>query len=681
MPRLRLTFRAKLWGVLCGLVFVALAFALKFAEDATLNRVQADSLARFQRTLAAFSELQRLRAELLDQSIETLSRANPQLRSILSTASLAGSDLGFGPEPSPAAQGEALRDANLRLQSALPSLALHDSQRVFAVASATGELLYSKADPDRYGQDLSQLDIVRHIADSGRGAVLWLDTDPTVDDVRIVPEQPSPAAYLVRGKPVVFQEEIHGLVLAGEPIDRDLLIALRAISGVDVALIAGPQVLATTLSVADAGWLGRVLDGADAASNAGGIAELSLGGTRYLAFHAEVVPGVPVSKARFVLLTSLDAELATYRALSKTLMLAGIATMAAALVVGYLLARGITRPLAALRNAARRIGAGEFDVPVNIKTGDELEELGDAFNDMAAGLRERELIKRTLERYVSRGVAAELLREPGQAALAGVRRELTVLFVDLAGFTSLAERMTPEAVVAHLNEYFEAVCSAVLDEDGTVKEFQGDGVVAFWGAPIAQPDHAVRACRAALAAAARLDVLCASWAARGVPAPSYRMGLHTAELIAGEIGSQERGTYGIVGDGMNLASRIEGMNKFYGTRILISEATRVRAGDEFVVRELDVVRVVGRRAPVKVFELIAHGSRPDLSASRSSGRYADALNAYRNRDWNRAAQILDDLLETHPDDAPARVLAARVASYRAAPPPADWDGVFALDRK
>lgn len=681
MPRLRLTFRAKLWGVLCGLVFVALAFALKFAEDATLNRVQADSLARFQRTLAAFSELQRLRAELLDQSIETLSRTNPQLRSILSTASLAESDLGFGPEPSPDAQDEALRDANLRLQSALPSLALHDSQRVFAVASATGELLYSKADPDRYGQDLSQLEIVRHIADSGHGAVLWLDTDPTVDDVRIVPEQPSPAAYLVRGKPVVFQEEIHGLVLAGEPIDRDLLIALRAISGVDVALVAGPQVLATTLSVADAGWLARILGGVDAAARAGGISELSLGGARYLAFRAEVVPGVPVSKAQFVLLTSLDGELATYRALSKTLMLVGIATMAAALVIGYLLARGITRPLAALRGAARRIGAGEFDVPVRIETGDELEELGDAFNDMAAGLRERELIKRTLERYVSKGVAAELLREPGQAALAGVRRELTVLFVDLAGFTSLAERMTPEAVVAHLNEYFEAVCGAVLEEDGTVKEFQGDGVVAFWGAPIAQPDHAVRACRAALAAAARLDVLCASWAARGVPAPSYRMGLHTAELVAGEIGSQERGTYGIVGDGMNLASRIEGMNKFYGTRILISDATRVRAGDEFVVRELDVVRVVGRRTPVKVFELIAHGSRPDLSASRSSGRYADALDAYRNRDWNRAAQILDDLLEAHPDDAPVRVLAARVASYRAAPPPADWDGVFALDSK
>src|SRR4029453_10491307 len=133
-------------------------------------------------------------------------------------------------------------------------------------------------------------------------------------------------------------------------------------------------------------------------------------------------------------------------------------------------------------------------------------------------------------------------------------RGLQVLFVDLGGFTRLAEELAPEAVVAHLNEYFEAVCGAVLEHDGTVKEFQGDGVVAFWGAPIAQSDHAVRACRAALGAATRLDALCARWTERGVVAPSYRMGMHTAELVAGEIGSAERGTYGVVGDGMNLAS-------------------------------------------------------------------------------------------------------------------------------
>lgn len=677
---LRLRFRTKIWAVLCGFVFAALAVALVIAQDVTLSRARDESRARFDRTLVAFSELQRLRAELLAEAIDALTRTNPQLRTILSTASLAQTDLGVGPAPT----NDALRDANLRLQSALPSLALHERQVIFAVASAEGQLLYSKADPERYGQDLSQIELLRVIADQGRGAALWLDAETRIEGARLAPAYPTPALYLVRGEPVVFDDEVHGLVLAGEPIDRALLSSLRAISGVELALLAGPRVLATTLSETDAARLREKIGafGTPALVGAGGeIAEITLSGERYLALRAEIVPGLPAAQAGFILLSSLDAALAGFRDLRQTLIGVGLIILAAALGLGFALARGITRPIATLTHAARRIGAGEFDARVAIATGDELEELGGAFNEMAAGLSERELIKQTLERYVSKNVAAELLRAPGQAALAGVRRELTVLFVDLGGFTRLAEELAPEAVVAHLNEYFEAVCGAVLEQDGTVKEFQGDGVVAFWGAPIAQPDHAVRACRAALDAAARLDLLCARWRERGVVAPSYRMGLHTAELVAGEIGSAERGTYGVVGDGMNLASRLEGANKVYGTRILVSDATRVRAGAEFVTRELDQVRVVGRRAAVRIFELVGTSGAVDARALRVLEHYAAALAAHRARDWDAAARALEALQALDPDDAPARVLAARGSAYRTDPPPSDWDGVFALDAK
>jgi class 3 adenylate cyclase len=676
----RLRFRTKIWAVLCGFVFGALAVALVVAQNVTLSRARDESRARFDRTLVAFSELQSLRAELLAEAIDALTRTNPQLRTILSTASLAQTDLGVGPAPT----NDALRDANLRLQSALPSLALHERQVIFAVASAEGQLLYSKADPERYGQDLSQVELVRQIADHGRAAALWLDADTRVQGARLAPAYPSPALYLVRGEPVVFDDEVHGLVIAGEPIDRTLLSSLRAISGVELALLAGPRVLASTLSEADTTALRAKLgeSGTPALVGPGGeIAEITLGRERYLALRAEIVPGLPAAQAGFILLSSLDAALAGFRDLRQTLIGVGSVILVAALGLGFALARGITRPIATLAQAARRIGAGQFDARVAIATGDELEELGGAFNEMAAGLSERELIKQTLERYVSKNVAAELLRAPGQAALAGVRRELTVLFVDLGGFTRLAEELAPEAVVAHLNEYFEAVCGAVLEHDGTVKEFQGDGVVAFWGAPIAQPDHAVRACRAALAASVRLDALCARWVERGVVAPSYRMGLHTAELVAGEIGSAERGTYGVVGDGMNLASRLEGANKVYGTRILVSETTRARAGAEFVTRELDQVRVVGRRAAVRIFELVGASAGVDAHALRVLEHYATALAAHRARDWDAAGRALDALLALAPDDAPARVLAARGSAFRAHPPPSDWDGVFALDAK
>jgi class 3 adenylate cyclase len=678
--RLRLRFRTKVWIVLCGLVGAALAVALLVAQDAALRRVRAESRARFDRTLVAFHELQLLRARFASAEIDALSRANPQLRTILSTASLAGADLGVGV----AKPEDALHDANLRLQSALPSLALDPKLVVFALANADGRLVYSRADPERYGQDLRALGLVRDVAAGARATWIWLDSDARVGDARLAPAYPSPALYLVRGEPVVFGDEVHGIVLLGEPLDRELLESLRAISGVDLALLSRRQVLATTLSTAQEGQLPVALARLarrKTQAPQGGIDEVRLGSERYLALRSELDPGTPEADASFLLLASLADEIAAFRDLRTTFLGVGLLVLAVALGVGYALARGITSPLALLGRAARRIGAGDLDARVAIATGDELESLGDAFNEMAAGLRERELIKTTLERYVSKNVAAELLRDPGRVALAGARRELTVLFVDLGGFTSLAEELAPEVVVAHLNEYFDTVCGAVLEEDGTVKDFQGDGVVAFWGAPIAQPDHARRAGRAALSTAARLERLRALWASRGTPAAGYRLGLHSAELVAGEIGSAERGAYGIVGDGMNLAARIEGANKLYGTRVLASDATRAELGSEFLVREIDHVRVVGRKQPVRLFELVALAASADARARRICELYERALGAYRERAFAESARILDELLATAPDDGPARVLRSRVTELQRTPPPPDWDAIFALETK
>jgi adenylate cyclase len=677
VARLRLRFRTKVWIVLCGLVGAALAVALLVAQDAALRRARDDSRTRFDRTLAAFHELQRLRARYASAEIDGLSRANPQLRTILSTASLAGADLGLG-----GAQPEdALRDANLRLQSALPSLALDPKLVVFALANADGRLLYSRADPERYGPDLRALGRVREVAGGARATWIWLDSDARTDEARLAPAYPSPALYLVRGEPVVFGDQVHGIVLLGEPLDRDLLESLRAITGVDLALVSRRQVLATTLSTAEEAQLPRALERLARRGAQAGIAEVRLGSERFLALRSDLDPGTPEADASFVLLASLADEIAAFRALRATLLGVGIVVLAAALAVGWALARGITRPLLSLGRAARRIGAGNLDARVEIATGDELESLGEAFNEMAAGLRERELIKSTLERYVSKNVAAELLRDPGRVALAGARRELTVLFVDLGGFTSLAEELAPEVVVAHLNEYFDAVCGAVLEEDGTVKEFQGDGVVAFWGAPIAQPDHAARACRAALVTAQRLELLRARWTARGTPAPGYRLGLHSAELVAGEIGSAERGAYGIVGDGMNLAARIESANKSYGTRVLVSDATRAALGSAFLLREIDHVRVVGRKRPVRLFELVALDASADARARTCCELYERALRAYRERAFSESLRILDELLAAVPDDGPALVLRARVSELERSAPPADWDAIFALETK
>src|SRR5262245_2629024 len=275
MARVRLRFRTKIWIALCGLVAAALAVALIVAQDAALRRARAEPRARFDRTLAAFRELQQLRARYFAAEVHSLSNANPQLRTILSTATLAGADLGFG---GAAPQDEALHDANLRLQSALPSLALDPKLVLFALANAEGLLLFSRADPERYGQDLRELGLVREVAAGRRASWIWLDDDARIGPARLAPAYPSPALYLVRGEPVVFGDEVHGVVLLGEPLDRELLESLRAISGVDLALVSRRRVLATTLSTAQEAELPGMLEklGRNDAAD-GGIAELRLG--------------------------------------------------------------------------------------------------------------------------------------------------------------------------------------------------------------------------------------------------------------------------------------------------------------------------------------------------------------------------------------------------------------------
>ena len=412
-PRVRLRFRTKVWAALCGVAAAALAIALLIAQDAALGRARAETRARFDRTLAAFHELQQLRARYVSAEIDALSRANPQLRTVLSTASLAGEDLGLGG----ARPEDALHDANLRLQSALPSLALDPKLALFALADADGRLVFSRADPERYGADLRELGLVRKVGEGARATWIWLDGDAQVDGARLAPAYPSPALYLVRGEPVVFGDVVHGIVLLGEPLDRELLESLRAISGVDLALVSRGRAIATTLSTAQAAQLGaRLAALALAEARPQPMAELQLGSERFLALRAELDPGTPLPDASFVLLTSLAPELAFVRDLRQTLAAVGLALFAVALAVGYALARGITDPLLALARAARRIGGGDLDARVEIATGDEVESLGEAFNEMAAGLRERELIKSTLERYVSKSVAAELLRDPAGLA-------------------------------------------------------------------------------------------------------------------------------------------------------------------------------------------------------------------------------------------------------------------------
>lgn len=291
-------------------------------------------------------------------------------------------------------------------------------------------------------------------------------------------------------------------------------------------------------------------------------------------------------------------------------------------------------------------------------------------------------IRRTFARFVSEAIVEEMLRHPERVKLGGERRELTVLFSDIRGFTSISERMSSEELVQVLNQYFTPMTRLVLAEGGTLDKYMGDALMAFFGAPVAMPDHAARACRAALAMKAKLAELNARWRAEGKLPEGAGMGigigLNSGEMSVGNMGSEDVFDYTVIGDNVNLGSRIEGLNKLYGSEVLVSESTAAAGADGFLFRELDRVRVKGKTEPVALFELLA--ARPaDPELEERARRFARALALYRERRFDAAAAAFEALAAV--GDGPAATVGKRARHLAREGAPADWEPVETLTSK
>jgi adenylate cyclase len=294
---------------------------------------------------------------------------------------------------------------------------------------------------------------------------------------------------------------------------------------------------------------------------------------------------------------------------------------------------------------------------------------------MKAGLR-------SFEKYVPRDLVRQLVRTGREAEVQGETREVSILFSDVAGFTGISEGLDPEALVAHLNRYFDHATNVLLTHGATIDKYIGDAIMAFWGAPRQQQDHAERACRAALGLRHSLDTLNAEWSAAGHPPMHTRIGVHTGEVVVGNIGSDERLSYTIIGDAVNLASRIEGINKTYGTWVTASEHTYRRVQDLVVGQALDVVAVKGRREGVLLYSLLglrASASEAELTLERLS---AEALDHYRARRWDEAIRAWEEISRLRDGaDPAARLLVERCRAYQQHPPPEGWDGIWVASHK
>lgn len=295
-------------------------------------------------------------------------------------------------------------------------------------------------------------------------------------------------------------------------------------------------------------------------------------------------------------------------------------------------------------------------------------------------------IRKTFEHYVSQAVVEEMLRHPERVKLGGERREMTVLFSDIRGFTSIAEGLDSEELVGLLNRFFTPMTRLVQAEGGTLDKYMGDALMAFYGAPVAQPDHALRACRAAIAMRSRLAELNAEWQAEGrLPAGvalGIGIGLNSGPMSVGNMGSEEVFDYTVIGDAVNLGSRIEGLNKLYKTEILASETTvratsRISRG-EIAFRELDRVRVKGKAEAVALFEVMGRRPLPAEAEALLAG-FAEALALYRERRFEAAEEGFGALAAA--GDSPSRVLADRCRHLGRHGAPADWEPVETLTTK
>ncbi|MEH2505963.1 class 3 adenylate cyclase [Bradyrhizobium sp. AZCC 1578] len=380
----------------------------------------------------------------------------------------------------------------------------------------------------------------------------------------------------------------------------------------------------------------------------------------------------------------------TMRDQQRAIVISAIVTMLAAilgLTFAFFVSTGITRPVRRLLDGTRAVEAGRLDGSIDVTTRDEIGQLTAAFNNMVEQLRHKERLRETFGRYVDPRVVEGLIDQRSLTAGAGERRVMTVLFCDMQGFTSLSEGMTPQGLVKVMNHYLSTMSEPIRSHRGIIDKYIGDAIMAYWGPPFTEHSEQARlACLAAVEMADRGTALRRELpellGIRTVPSDcDVRIGVATGEVLVGSIGSEFMMSYTVMGDAVNLASRLENANKVYGSHSLVSEVAITAAGDAVESREIDRLVVAGQTVPQAVFDIL--GRKGELTDKQLAlrERYAEGLAAYRERRWDDARLAFHAALEAVPSDGPATALAKRVENFQLNPPAADWDGAWRLDQK
>jgi len=397
---------------------------------------------------------------------------------------------------------------------------------------------------------------------------------------------------------------------------------------------------------------------------------LWVNGERYLATLRElsVAEGGTVGWLVAVLVPEAHytAELRRFERLF-ALVLGG--TLAAVVLIGVLTLRVVQKGLNQAVKTTQRMRRFDFEPEA---TRSRVRDI----DDVMLGLERAKTVVRAMGKYLPLDVVRQLYERNEEPQLGGELRTVSLMFTDIEGFTTLAEHLPPDELARRLGDYLEAMTSSVVAAEGTIDKYIGDAVMAFWNAPVALDHHAERACEAVLACKAATAALYASQAWSGLPALVTRFGLHSAEVMIGHFGARSRFNYTALGDGVNLAARLEPLCKQYGVTVLVSQAIAEAAREKFVFRRVDRVAVKGKAQAIDVHELLGRRGEPIANLPQAA-RYETAFEAYLARDFAAAAEILADA----EDDPPSAVLHERCQALHGAPPPDDWGGVHVARTK
>jgi adenylate cyclase len=345
------------------------------------------------------------------------------------------------------------------------------------------------------------------------------------------------------------------------------------------------------------------------------------------------------------------------------------------IIISSLFSNSIAKPMQKLSEEMAKVRDFQLDSHVVIpSTLIEIVRIHEAFEGMRTGLR-------NFKRYVPSDLVAQLINQDIEAKIGGERRELSIFFSDIANFTSISEKISPEELVQQLGIYFKNVSKTILDYKGTIDKYIGDSVMAFWGAPVQSKNHAEMACRSAVNIQVVLHSIFRKWSNTGKEPFYTRVGIHTGEVIVGNMGYEERLNYTVLGDSVNLASRLEGVNKVYGTRILVSQNTWEQCRDLFEFRKVDKITVKGRHEGVMIYELYSEKDEIEKPLRKFFLYYERGLEYYFNRNFEEALKYFNTVLKYRHSDGPSKVMRERCLYYINKPPSEDWDGAFALTAK